>query len=93
MDIHSLGDMVNGGLHSPQLGGLNIQQLEHIVCQGIYLVSNTCKGLGCICFCFFQGLSLVLGLDIVGLAVIGHATQVLVTLYQRPLAGGDFLLE
>ena len=57
-----LGDVVDGGLHAAELRGLDVQQLQHIVGQGVDLVGHAGQGLGGVSLGLLQGLAFVLGL-------------------------------
>ena len=57
-----LGDVVDGGLHAAELRGLDVQQLQHVVRQGVDLVGHAGQGLGGVGLGLLQGLALVLGL-------------------------------
>ena len=57
-----LADVVDLTLHLPDLGGLEVQHLQEVVCQGVDLVGNAGKTLGGVTFRLLQSGSLVVAL-------------------------------
>lgn len=59
---NSLTDMIDLTFHLPDLGGLQVQHLQEVVCQSVDLVRHAGQTLGCVAFGFFKGCSLVITL-------------------------------